>query len=231
MPRRTRMYVAGFPYHVVHRGNNRQVCFRDTDDRLAYLDFLAESVERYEVSLHAFVLMTNHVHLLLTPRDNDGVSLAMKVAASRFAHFVNKRHTRTGTLWEGRHKAGAVEQDSHLLWCHRYIEMNPVRAGLAATAADYRWSSYRANALGENIDWLTPHPILESLGATAEARCCAYRGLFAQEGADVADQAIREATGSGMAFGSEVFRLTLASQAGCDPGYARRGRPRRCAIS
>ncbi len=129
MPRRPRQYLPGMPYHVRQRGNNRQACFFENDDRRVYLNLLQTVLKRYDVSLHAYVLMTNHVHLLMTPVAADGVSRSMQVLASRYAHHINKKYGRTGSLWEGRHKSSAVQSDRYLLTCYRYIEMNPVVNG------------------------------------------------------------------------------------------------------
>jgi len=145
------MYLAGLPYHVVQRGNNRQACFFDDDDRRLYLELLVSSLQRYDALLHAFVLMTNHVHLLMTPRAEDSISRVMRVAGSCYAQRFNRKYARTGSLWEGRHKASVIEADAYLLCCYRYIEMNPVRAGMVTSPDAYRWSSYRANACGGSL--------------------------------------------------------------------------------
>jgi len=149
MPRRPRMYLPGYPYHVVQRGNNREACFLSTDNYQSYLAFLAQSLARYDTQLHAYVLMTNHVHLLLTPSTVDGISKTMKDLASRYAYALNKTHNRSGTIWEGRHKASIVQADSYLLSCYRYIELNPVAAGMITKPEEYRWSSYGVNAWGD----------------------------------------------------------------------------------
>lgn len=193
MPRRARTYLPGLPCHVTQRGNNRQPCFFDSTDRDLYLELLAGCARRYDVAVHAFVLMTNHVHLLLTPQAEDGISRLMRVTGSRYAQWMNRKYARTGTLWEGRHKASVIATDSYLLCCYRYIEMNPVRAGITASPAAYRWSSHRANACGETIEWLHAHPLYEALGATATARQAAYRSLFDQQETIRIDAAIRSA--------------------------------------
>ena len=132
MPRRARSYVAGLPYHIVQRGNNREVCFFEVADYRCYLDWLSLALNRYRVSLHAYVLMTNHGHFLMTPGSETGISNVMKVVGSRYARYMNRTYGRSGTLWEGRHKASAVDSESYLLKCYRYIELNPVAAGMVA---------------------------------------------------------------------------------------------------
>jgi putative transposase len=148
MPRKPRMYLPGVPAHVVQRGNNRAACFFTDDDYQFYLECLGQGLRRYRVELHAYVLMTNHVHLLLTPEDADGISRLMQHLARLYVLYINKTYGRSGTLWEGRHKASLVQADRYLLTCYRYIELNPVAAGMARCPEQYRWSSYGWHALG-----------------------------------------------------------------------------------
>ena len=128
MPRRKRNYLPGLPYHIVQRGNNRDACFIEPDNYRFYLELLNECSKRYGTSIHAYCLMTNHIHLLATPSHNKSISDTMKVVGSRYAQYINKRYKRTGTLWEGRHKASLVQQDKYFFTCSRYIELNPVAA-------------------------------------------------------------------------------------------------------
>jgi putative transposase len=137
MPRKPRFFLADVPTHVVQRGNNRQPTFFDDNDRRVYLKWLAEAMERWNCAVHAYVLMTNHVHLLLTPNDAQGVSRAMQYLGRRYVPYMNHRHGRTGTLWEGRFKSSLVQSDAHLLTCYRYIELNPVGAGMVAVSDAY----------------------------------------------------------------------------------------------
>ncbi|HEY7841803.1 MAG TPA: transposase [Gammaproteobacteria bacterium] len=178
MPRRPRLYLPGVPCHVVQRGNNRAPCFFAPEDYGVYLTRLAEALERNHTALHAYVLMTNHVHLLLTPSDPLGISRVMQSVGRRYVQYVNWRYSRTGSLWEGRHKSSLVAAEDYLLRCHIYIEMNPVRAGMAVTPGDYAWSSFRSNALGEWNPIVTRHPSYAGLGADVAARQRAYRALF-----------------------------------------------------
>ena len=138
MPRKPRMYLAGVPCHVVQRGNNRAACFFTDDDYAFYREVLADASRRYRVHVHAYVLMTNHVHLLLSPQTVDGVSRVMQSVGRRYVQYVNKRYRRCGTLWESRHKASLVDAERYLLACYRYIELNPVTASMVPHPGDYR---------------------------------------------------------------------------------------------
>jgi len=145
VPRKPRCYVAGVPCHIITRGNNRQACFFSEEDYEFYLECLRDACSRYKVSLHAYVLMTNHVHLLTTPNTADGVSRVMQSMGRRYVQRINFKHKRTGTLWEGRHKASLIEKENYLLVCYQYIELNSVRANIVAHPVEYRWSSYAEN--------------------------------------------------------------------------------------
>ena len=165
MPRRTRIHIDGLPLHIVQRGHNRASCFFDDQDRFAYLGWLQEALARERCRLHAYVLMTNHVHLLLTPEDADRVPQVLISVGRRYVQYVNHNYGRTGTLWDGRYKSSLVQAETYLLFCQRYVESNPVRAGMVADPGQYRWSSYRANALGVPDSLLTAHPLYLALGA------------------------------------------------------------------
>jgi putative transposase len=158
MARKPRFNLPGYPQHVTQRGNNRKPCFFSPRDFQYYLDCLGEACINRECALHAYVLMTNHVHLLITPAKEQGVSLLMQDVGRKYVHYVNRSYGRSGTLWEGRFKASLVDADAYLLVCHRYIESNPIRAGMANSLSDYRWSSYHSNAYGKIDPWfgLTP---------------------------------------------------------------------------
>lgn len=178
MTRLPRPDLAGVPQHVVQRGNNRMPCFLDDDDRQRYLQCLRQSLIRHGCELHAYVLMSNHVHLLLTPPEKGTVSRLMQMFARNYAGLFNGRHGRTGTLWEGRYKSCVVDTEGYVLTCSRYIELNPVRAWMASDPADYPWSSYCANALGQPDSLITPHAAMLALGNDKETRITAYRALF-----------------------------------------------------
>ena len=178
MPRPKRENIADYPQHLVQRGNNRQACFVDQADYRLYLKLLILACKRHDCDVHAYVLMTNHVHILLTPHQPEGASLVFRDLGRDYVGRFNKRHKRTGTLWEGRFKSSLVAADSHFLACQRYIEMNPVRAGMVDGPADYVWSSFRANAFGERNELINPHDLWFSLGQNDATRRTAYLSLF-----------------------------------------------------
>ncbi len=226
MPRRPRMYLPGLPYHIVQRGNNREACFYAVEDYECYLNYLVDSLSRYEVALHAYVLMTNHIHLLMSPKDKEGISNVMKVTGSRFAHYMNKRYRRTGTLWEGRHKPSVVDSESYLLTCYRYIELNPVAAGMVVKPEEYRWSSYGVNAWGDKVSWITPHEEYVKLGVESTERCKIYRELFEEKLSDEDLHSIRKATHYCQPLGDEFFRCQIEEKLGRSVGQPCRGRPK-----
>ena len=170
--------VPGHPLHVIQRGYARAACFFCEGDRLAYLHWLGRYCERFGCAVHAYVLMGNHVHLLLTPSRPEGASCLMRSLAERYARYADEAHQRCGPLWEERIEALALQARRHLLACMRYIELNPVRAGLVAAPHEYRWSSFRANALGRDDTLVTPHASYCALGRSAASRQAAYRALF-----------------------------------------------------
>lgn len=227
MPRRPRMYLPGLPYHLVQRGNNRNACFFEEEDREYYLNLLAPTAALYGVALHAYVLMTNHVHLLLTPEHADSISRMTRVVGSRYAQYVNKKYRRTGTLWEGRHKSSPVDTEAYLLKCYRYIELNPVRAKMVPRPEEYPWSSYAANALAEDSNLLSQHEVYKRLGASREARCTAYRHIVRQALEEHDLKAIRSAVHYCSPLGDERFREGVESRLGSPVGQPSKGRPRK----
>ena len=210
MARQPRMDLAGLPQHIVQRGNNRQPCFQVPDDYLKYLASLRESCLRYNVALHAYCLMTNHVHLLATPENQGGISRMMQHLGRLFVSYINTTYRRTGTLWEGRFKSCLVDSDSYALACHRYIELNPVRAEMVATPEDYEWSSHRSNALGLEDPLLTPHSTYTALSAKPKQRQCQYRALFDGVLTGRQIEEIRTYLQQQRALGSEEFQQAVA---------------------
>lgn len=227
MPRRARMYLSDYPFHLVQRGNNRNACFFTVGDYQFYLELLAQLLPKYGVALHAYVLMTNHVHLLLTPHTDDGISRLTRVLGSRYAQYINKKYRRTGTLWEGRHKACLIDTHNYLLKCYRYIELNPVAANMVERPDEYRWSSYGVNALGDRSDIVTPHAEFLHLGKARESRCLMYRSLFGTPLNASDRRAIRQATHYCQPLGSVRFRASIEARLGCSLGRMGRGRPRK----
>jgi putative transposase len=173
------MFVPGVSLHVRHRGNNRCAVFGDDEDREAYLLMLQSAIWRYRVAAHGFTLMTTHTHLVLTPTSTEGASLAMKRLGGQYVGYFNRKYGRVGTLWTGRFRAKPIPDERYWLTCLKYIEQNPVRAKIVVLPEQYRWSSYRAHALGEPIEWLSSHAALEALGATNAERQTAYRAYCA----------------------------------------------------
>jgi len=225
MPRKARMYLAGVPCHVVQRGNNRDACFFTDDDYAFYLEVLADACRRYRVRVHAYVLMTNHVHLLLTPQTVDGVSRVMQSIGRRYVQYVNKTYRRSGTLWESRHKASLVDAERYLLACCLYIELNPVAAGMVKHPGDYRWSSYLGSAWGERDDLISPHALYLALGEDASTRQLRYRELFANRLSRELVHEIRTALIFSMPLGNDRFRQQIERALGRSIGQAKRGRP------
>jgi len=205
MTRQLRLDLAAYPQHVVQRGNNRGRIFGGDEDRRYFRKLLASAAAKYGVAIHAYVLMGNHVHLLATPSRDGGVGRLMQSVGVRYVHWFNRRYGRTGTLWEGRYRASVVDADRYLLACHRYIELNPVRAALVARPGEYRWSSHRANAVGAPDALLEEHAVYLALGDTPARRRAAYRELFEQPVAWFALARIRHCTEQGWALGDGRF--------------------------
>jgi putative transposase len=227
MPRKPRFYLPDVPAHVIQRGNNRQAVFFCDDDCRAYLTWLREGAARHGCAIHAYALMTNHVHLLVTPETRDAISRTMQYVGRHYVIYVNTQYGRSGTLWEGRHKGSIISSEAYLLACSRYIELNPVRAGMVAAPGDYRWSSYGANAGGKSCSLLKHHPLYLALGDSPESRQRAYRDLFRGAPGSEELDAIRSAVQTGTPLGSDRFRAQIEAALKCKVGQARRGRPAR----
>ncbi|WP_372776998.1 transposase [Litorivivens sp.] len=212
------------PYHVVQRGNNREPCFVEPENFQFYLQLWEEVSKRYGVDVHAFCLMTNHIHFLVTPHEQDALSNTMKVVGSRYAQHFNSQYRRTGTLWEGRHRSSLVQSESYTLLCYRYIELNPVRASMVAHPGEYQWSSYQANAWGES-HWLKPHEEYRKLGPHAAERQHAYRELF-RNSLDSDDiHKIQQGTQYNHPVADDRFCRMIEEKYGIKVGKIRRGRP------
>ena len=224
MPSRARMYLPGLPYHIVQRGNNREACFLEPTDYLAYIELWRKVSRRYGANVHAYCLMTNHIHFLSTPLSETALSDTLKVVGSNYAQYINRKYNRTGTLWEGRHKASLVQEDRYLLACYRYIELNPVRASMVARPEEYQWSSYGRNGWGDQ-SWLVPHPIYLSLGKNTTTRCRAYRELVSAQLSDENLDLIRKAARYCQPIGDDNFRQQIEAKYGVTLGRMARGRP------
>jgi putative transposase len=201
MPRHPRAVASGQPLHIVQRGNNRATTFRSPDDFRFYKHALEEASRAAGCAIHAYVLMSNHVHLLATPEEPDGAARMMQSVGRRYVRFFNDRSGRTGTLWEGRYRSALVDSARYLFACSRYIELNPVRAGMAHRAAEYPWSSFGQNAGAVADPIVTPHALYLALGATPAQRRAAYRALFARALPAEDLVAIRRATRRGTVAG------------------------------
>ncbi len=227
MPRRARLCLPNVPLHIIQRGNNRQACFFVDEDYRKYLEWLQEYAAKTGCLIHAYVLMTNHVHMLVSVRDGVAAGSLMKALGQRYVQYVNRSYRRSGTLWEGRFRSCLTQEETYLLACQRYIELNPVRAGMVEHPAEYPWSSYRANAQGEADPLVKPHPLYEALGRDAASREAAYRELFRYElEAGLVDE-IRRATNGNYALGNERFAEQVAAALGRRAAPGRSGRPRK----
>jgi len=213
MPRQPRLIVPDVAVHIRQRGNDGQECFVLDNDRLVYLANLFDLCHKNGCALHAFCLMTNHVHLLLTPPAEDACATLMRDLGQRYVQYFNRRHARTGTLWEGRFRSCLVESREYVLNCHRYIEMNPVRGGLSPSPSGYRWSSHLGNA-GLGADhFLRPHCEYEALAEDRGRRCVIYRTLFDGDEDPAFLSAIRAATNGGYALIGDQLKARLAGNA------------------
>lgn len=227
MPRLARIDAPGVAQHVIQRGNNRQICFGGEEDFAAYANWLREYAVKYNVEIHAWVFMTNHVHLLMTPHEQHGISKLMQSLGRKYVQYYNYKYKRSGTLWEGRFRSCLVESEKYVLACYRYIELNPVRAGMVENPKDYRWSSYACNGIGLASSFCLPHPSYLSLGKSNKARQACYRDLFiGQLSADIVND-IRMTTQRGLVLGSGAFKEQLGELLGRSVEHKPRGRPRK----
>ena len=227
MPRRGRLAVPGIPWHIIQRGNNRSACFYTEADYHRYLLTLTEQADKHGCAVHAYVLMTNHVHLLLTPEREDSAALLMKHLGQRYVQYVNRTYRRSGTLWEGRYRSCLVQTEQYVLRCYRYIELNPVRANMVSHPRHYRWSSYRANAEGLADPLLTAHAEYSRLGGSRHRAVDVYRALFDEHMEDAQVQIIRRATNGNYALGDVRFQREMAKLLNRRVTPGNSGRPRR----
>ena len=226
MPRRPRIHLDDVPLHIVQRGHNREACFYAREDYHAYLHWLGEGLIKERCALHAYALMTNHVHLLLTPIHAESVPRLIIALGRRYVQYINKTYRRTGTLWDSRYKSSLIQAETYLLTCQRYIELNPVHAAMVDDPAHYRWTSYRANGLGQSSAILTPHPLYLSLGEDDTSRQKAYRALFRAQLDKSAVDDIRLALVQCQPLGNERFYAQIEKLTGQRREAKPRGRPR-----
>ena len=225
MARLPRLTLPGYPHHVIQRGNNRQAIFAKTADYQRLLDLLDDNARQFEVAIHAYVLMSNHFHLLVTPQTSDGLPQMMQAVGRRYVRYFNDSQQRSGTLWEGRYRSTLIQTDRYLLACMAYIDLNPVRAGLVAQAADYPWTSH-GHYIGRQMDkMVTPHPLVWALGNTPFAREAAYAELVQAGINPVQQSALTQATLSGWALGEPDFVADLQKRTQRRVAKGQVGRP------
>jgi putative transposase len=229
MARLPRIDIPGVPQHVIVRGVDRQPCFFNETDCLDYLACLREVAAERGVAVHAFVLMTNHVHLLATGSIPRSISAMMQGIGRRYVRRVNRLYGRTGTLFEGRFRASLVQSERYLLTCMRYIELNPVRASMVGDPAAYRWSSFRGNAGIEPMGWLQPHEEYLRLGSDSRLRAAAYQDLFNAAIGSEELATIRLHVNKDCVLGGERFQTAIAATIGRRVHIIRSGRPARAA--
>lgn len=226
MARLPRYNLPGQPQHVILRGNNRSLIFAADEDYHFFIECLQRAIDQHGCALHAYVLMTNHVHLLITPEQKDSIGRALQSLGRRYVQYFNYTQKRTGTLWEGRYKATLIDSERYLLTCYRYIELNPVRAHMVAHPREYPWSSYQCHAEGKNDRLITDHPLYIALGKEKEERQAAYRELFKVHVSEETATEIRNATNKGWALGNERFTEEIAAAVNRRVAPLLKGRPK-----
>ena len=231
MARLPRLTVPGYPHHIIQRGNNRQAIFTSTADYLMLLALLDENAHKFGVALHAYVLMSNHFHLLATPQTDDGLPQMMQAVGRRYVRYFNDSHARSGTLWEGRYRSTVIEADRYLLACMVYIDLNPVRAGMVREAGDYPWSSHGHHAGLRTDKLVTPHPLYWALGNTPFAREAAYVELVRTGTTPAQQEALTRSALGGWALGNEGFVADLQKRTERRVVKIQPGRPVRPSIN
>lgn len=230
MARLPRFSLPGHPQHVIVRGNNRDSIFHEEEDYRYYLKRLRQACDRHKCDVHAYVLMTNHVHLLVTPLEEHSLSSAIQMIGRYYVQYFNRSYQRTGTLWEGRYKATLIDSEAYALGCYRYIELNPVRVGMVRHPRDYPWSSYRFNALGEPDMLVVPQAMYRALGRDFGQRRKAYRALFKSRIPEKMLTEIRDATNKAWVLGGDSFKDRIAANLGRAASPRPRGGDRRSSV-
>jgi putative transposase len=227
MARLPRYALPGQPQHLIQRGNNRCAIFVSDDDYQFYLECLSDAAKKTGCDVHAYVLMTNHVHLLVTPQQNESIAKMLQSVGRRYVQHFNRAYQRSGTLWEGRYKATLIDSEAYLLTCYRYIELNPVRAGMVLQPGEYPWSSYRCHTEGVVNGLITDHSLYFALGMTPDARRIAYRQLLNGDLSMTELDSIREATNKAWVLGSDRFKEEISALADRRVKALPKGRPRK----
>jgi putative transposase len=225
MPRQPRYFIPNIPQHVIQRGVDRQAVFFSSRDYNLYLETLRDAASQYDCAIHAYVLMTNHTHLLITPGTKRSLPLLMQAMGRGYVQKLNRRYNRTGTLWQGRYKASLIQDSIYLLTCYRYIELNPVRAGIVRLPGDYRYSSYCHNATGKSDPLLSTHPVYQSLATNQEQRLASYRALFADEIERELLELVRYTTNACQVLGNDEFKDQIEAMLGRSVRPGKAGRP------
>ncbi len=227
MARLPRYFVKGVPLHIILRGNNREPIFANDEDCQFFKESLFDAATRHDVSIHAYVFMTNHIHLLASPGTEDSIPKTLQSVGRRYVQYFNFRYQRTGTLWEGRYRATVVDVERYLFECMRYIELNPVRAGMVANPGDYAWSSYQANAHGKDDALVAAHSLYRRLAGQERERLAAYRALFKTAMDQEVMDTIRDCTNKGWALGGGRFQAKIERLAERRTMPLPRGRPKK----
>jgi putative transposase len=227
VPRQPRFFVPGLPQHAIVRGIDRQSVFLSPDDYALYLESLKKSAKRYDCAVHAYVLMTNHVHLLVTPGSKNALPLFFQAMGRYYVQEFNRLHDRVGALWQGRYKTSLVQDDLYLMTCYRYIELNPVRAGNVGHPSDYPYSSYGFNALGKRDELVMPHRVYASLSRNPEERRALYRKMFDDQISTETLDTIRDSANACRILGNEQFKNRVACKLGVRVRRKKPGRPKK----
>lgn len=227
MARLPRYFVQGVPLHIILRGNNREPIFGNDEDCQFFKESLSDAAKRHGLAIHAYVFMTNHIHLLASPGSPESVPKTMQSVGRRYVQYFNFHYKRTGTLWEGRYRATVVDAEDYLFECMRYIELNPVRARMVTRPCDFHWSSYRANAEGGNDPLLSPHGLYLSLASEETERRAAYRELVKAPLDAQTLEEIRDCTNKGWALGCGHFQEKIERLAERRAARLPKGRPKR----
>jgi putative transposase len=228
MPRSARIVIKGYPHHIIQRGHNRQAVFISDEDYLFYIENLREWKEKYGCKIYAYCLMTNHVHLIVDPAENEGnLAQLMKRVAGRQTRYVNKLEKRTGSLWEGRYKSSTISTNEYLLACCRYIELNPVRAGIVSDPIDYRWSSYRSKTGKQTEGWLDFDPCYMGLAGNQKKRAERYMEWVNETILEGEWDLIRQSLQRGQLTGSAQFVEEIEKKIKKRIEFRGQGRPRK----
>ncbi|MFW5432136.1 MAG: transposase [Methylophilaceae bacterium] len=211
MARLSRIVIPNQPLHIMHRGNNRQDIFQSEEDMIRIKEDIEQSLAKSNCALHAYVVMTNHLHLLITPEDKEDLTVFMQSMANRYVRYFNAKYQRTGTIWEGRYKSCLIDSEQYLFTLYRYIEMNPIKANMVTALTDYQWSSYGHNALGQTDSLITEHALYKDLGSNTKERHTNYQKLFNRlKTTPKQEDQITEATMRGEVYGGEKFHRRIS---------------------